>query len=262
MRASFRLLSGIGAAWLVCASMGSAQSDFQWRGALAAGQSLEIKGINGDVRASASNTNEAEVTATRSARRSNPADVRIEVVPHSGGVTICAVYPDVAGEASNRCEPGSESRSHTRNNDVSVQFTVRVPPGVAFVGRTVNGGVEGDSLPADADGFTVNGSVRLSASGLVRAGTVNGSITATAGRSDWTNAASFHTVNGDITLTIPPVLNAELRADTVNGTINTDFPVTVTGTFGPRRLRGTVGSGGQELSLSTVNGSIHLLKTR
>src|SRR5437764_8329095 len=206
------------AAQLVWAGVAFAQTDFQWRGRLAAGQTIEIKGINGDVRAGPANMNEVEVTATKTARRSNPADVRIEVVPHAGGVTICAVYPDVAGESQNRCESGSGNRSHTRNNDVSVQFTVRVPAGVGFIGRTVNGSVEAESLQGDAEAYTVNGSVRVSTSGLVRAGTVNGSITAAGGRTDWNDAASFRTVNGDITLAIPSALNAELRAETVNGT--------------------------------------------
>ena len=254
------LVACAGAALLAGSSLISAQTDFQWRGRVASGQSIEIKGVNGSVHAVAANTNEVEVTAVRSARRSDPASVRIEVVTHAGGVTICAVYPDVPGREPNRCEPGSGGRSNTHDNDVNVQFTVRVPAGVTFIGRTVNGGVDAASLESDAEGYTVNGSVKLSASGLVRAGTVNGSITVTAGRADWTDNAAFKTVNGDVTLTVPASLNAELRAETVNGSIESEFPITVTGHITPRRLRGTVGAGGQELSLATVNGSIHLRK--
>jgi hypothetical protein len=255
-----RLVACAGAALLAGSSLILAQSDFQWRGRIAPGQTIEIKGVNGSVHAVAANTNEVEVTAVRSARRSDAASVRFEVVPHPGGVTICAVYPDVPGREPNRCEPGPGGRSNTHDNDVNVQFTVRVPAGVGFVGRTVNGGVNAESLESDAEGYAVNGSVKLSASGLVRAGTVNGSITATAGRADWNDNTTFKTVNGDVTLTVPATLNAELRAETVNGTIESDFPVTMTGNISRRRLRGTVGSGGQELSLGTVNGSIHLRK--
>ena len=35
---------------------------------------------------------------------------------------------------------------NVQNNDVTVRFTVRVPAGVAFVGRTVNGEVEATRL--------------------------------------------------------------------------------------------------------------------
>lgn len=246
--------------WL-SASSAAAQTPFQWRGQLASGQTIEIKGINGDVRATASSSPEVEVTAIRSARRSNPEDVRIEVVTHGGGITICAVYPTPAGDEPNRCEPGSGGRSNTRDNDTVVQFDVRVPSGVGFVGRTVNGGVSGESLKGDAEAHTVNGSVRLTTTGRALASTVNGSVTATMGRTDWPNTASFTTVNGGITLTLPSALNADLRAEMLSGSLTSDFPVSVTSsTERPRRLRGTIGNGGRELNLTTVNGSIRLLR--
>ena len=205
----------------------TAQATFQWSGQLTSGQTIEIKGINGDVRATPSSSGQVEVTATKSARRSNPADIRIDVVPHGGGVTICAVYPDVPGKEPNRCDPSGTSRSSTRDNDTVVHFEVRVPAGVAFVGRTVNG-----------------------------------SVNVTAGRADWPGEAEFKTVNGGITLTLPGAFDAELRAETLNGSITTDFPMTVTGQVSPRRLRGTIGNGGHQLVLSTVNGSIKLLRAR
>ncbi len=55
-------------------------------------------------------------------------------------------------------------------------------------------------------------------------------------------------------------LNANVRASTLNGSITTDFPMTLTGTFTPRKLEGTIGAGGRSLELSTVNGSITLSK--
>jgi hypothetical protein len=243
-------------------SPAAAQSDFQWHGPVTTGQSIEIKGVNGDVRATLGSTTEVEVTATRTARRSNPTDVRFEVVPHAGGVTICAVYPDVPGRERNVCGPGSEGHSQTRDNDTVVHFEVRVPYGVGFIGRTVNGEVEGRSLQGSAEGHTVNGSVRLSTTGQALASTVNGSINASMGDASWSNRASFKTVNGGITLAFPAVLNAELHAETVNGSITTDFPITSTGEFSRRRLTGTIGAGGPELNLSTVNGSIKLVKAQ
>jgi hypothetical protein len=247
---------------LVAVSPAAAQGDFQWRQQLSSGQTIEIKGINGDVRATASSTGEVEVSATRTARRSNPADVRIEVVPHAGGVTICAVYPTVAGREPNRCEPGEAGKSNTRDNDTAVSFDVRVPYGVGFIGRTVNGEVSGEGLQGDAEAHTVNGSVRLATTGLAVANTVNGSVNVTMGRADWPNGATFKTVNGGITLTLPSAFDAELVAKTLNGSITADFPITVTGQISRRQLRGTIGNGGRELNLSTVNGSIKLLKAQ
>jgi hypothetical protein len=253
--------SAIIAGWaLVCGSNAAAQANFEWHGQLVSGQTIEIKGINGDVRATASSSGDAGVTATKTARRSNPGDVRIEVVPHAGGVTICAVYPNAPGRDANRCEPGGEGRSSTRDNDTAVHFDVRVPYGVGFIGRTVNGEITGESLQGDAEAHTVNGSIRLSTTGTAVANTVNGSLNVTMGRADWPNGATFKTVNGGITLTLPSVFDAELSANTLNGSIQADFPITVVGQVTPRRLRGRIGNGGRELNLSTVNGSIRLIR--
>jgi DUF4097 and DUF4098 domain-containing protein YvlB len=63
-------------------------------------------------------------------------------------------------------------------------------------------------------------------------------------------------VNGSIDVALPPGVNADLAASTVNGHISSDFPITVRGRFTSRHLHGTLGSGGRELKVSTVNGSI------
>ena len=55
-------------------------------------------------------------------------------------------------------------------------------------------------------------------------------------------------------------MNTEVHGSTVKGGISTDWPLTVQGRFGPKRLNGTIGSGGRSLSLSTVNGSIALVR--
>src|SRR5579872_4037560 len=118
-RLLFTTLFAAGIATL--ASPAAAQNDFQWHGLVLSGQSIEIRGINGEIRAVAGN-GDAQVTATKTARRSNPADVKIEVVPHAGGVLVCAVYPTVAGKEPNTCEPGSGGHSETRDNDTQVHF--------------------------------------------------------------------------------------------------------------------------------------------
>jgi hypothetical protein len=46
----------------------------------------------------------------------------------------------------------------------------------------------------------------------------------------------------------------------VNGSVESDFPITVRGRMNPRSLRGRIGEGGRDLDLTTVNGSIRLLK--
>ena len=48
--------------------------------------------------------------AEKRATRDNPESVRIDVVPHAGGVTICAVYPSRSGARPNECAPGNAGR--------------------------------------------------------------------------------------------------------------------------------------------------------
>jgi hypothetical protein len=233
-------------------------SDFRFREPLAAGRIIEIRGVNGSVSAEPASGGEVEVVAVRRARRSDPEEVRIEVVRHAGGVTICAVYPNPGGEP-NTCGAGPNQRSNVRNNDTTVEFTVRVPAGVRFDGRTVNGKVEANNLGADVDAYTVNGSINVSTTGLARAQTVNGSITAVMGRADWQDGLEFKTVNGGIDLSLPASASARVEARTLNGEITSDFPLTVNGTFSRRRLSGTIGGGGdRELRLETVNGSVQI----
>ena len=235
--------------------------DFSWHGAIAAGKTLEIKGISGSIQATLAPGSEAIVTATKHARHSDPDEVKIQVVQTSGGVTICAVYPTPRrAERENECAAGREGHMNTDDNDVAVDFVVKVPAGVLFHGSNVNGSVSAEGLSADADLSTVNGDVSVTSGGLVEAETVNGSIDATIGKAVWDGTLHFGTVNGRIALRVPDGLNADLKASTVNGRITTDFPVTVQGSMSPRELRGRIGNGGRTLEMETVNGSIEIRK--
>jgi hypothetical protein len=258
----FILLAAVGGATLALPVRPAAaqDDDFQWRGRIERGQTLEIRGVSGDVRAELASGPEVEVRATKRARRSDPDEVAIEVVPHDDGVTICAVYPTPRrSRQPNECRPGG-ANSSTDNNDVEVSWTIRVPAGVNFEGYSVNGDVIVLSLASDVRAGTVNGDVEVSTSGVAEASTVNGSVRASMGRADWTGTVKFSTVNGGITVEVPGDLNADIEAGTVNGGIETDFPITVRGRFMNRRMSGRVGNGGRTLEMESVNGSIRLRK--
>ncbi len=236
--------------------------DFQWKRVLAAGKTIEIVGINGPIDASGTGGREVEVVAVKKARKSDPESVRIEVVEYSDGVTICAVYPSARRGEENECREGGKGRNNTRNNDVQVSWTIRVPQGVKFVGRTVNGSVVARGLTAEAEAHSVNGDITVETTSFASATTVNGSIDAKMGSTDWNDDAEFETVNGGITVDLPASASMEVDASTVNGSMSTDFPLTIRGKWGPRRMSGTVGKGGRTLSLSTVNGSMNLRRSQ
>jgi DUF4097 and DUF4098 domain-containing protein YvlB len=247
---------------LLCgAGLAAAQqpNPFVWNGVLSAGQTLEIKGVNGSVRAEPAAGAQAEVTAVKRGRRSDPASVSVQVVMNPrGGVTICTVYPSASGAQQNDCQSGEGGRMNVHDNDVTVDYTVKVPAGVRFVGRTVNGSVTARSLQGDVEGRTVNGRVDISTTGLASASTVNGAIDVSLGTL-WTEPLEFSTVNGSITVKVPPAIDAQVRAEMMNGSFSSDLPLIVqTSRNGGRRITGVIGNGGRELSLRTLNGSIHL----
>jgi hypothetical protein len=234
------------------------KAEFRWEGQMASGKTLEIKGVNGRVRALLTSGDKLELVAVKRGRRHDPEKVDVRVVEHAGGITICAVYPSVDPARPNECKPGAEGRMTVRNNDVSVDFALKLPAGIHFVGRTVNGGIEASGLAGNVEARTVNGSVTVETSGHARAETVNGSIRARLGKADWKDAVAFKTVNGSVTVTLPKDASTAVHVETVNGRISNEFTLSGEARIGRRQLSGTIGGGGRDLSAKTVNGSVSL----
>jgi hypothetical protein len=234
--------------------------DFEWSGRLASGRTLEVEGVNGAIHATAAAGAEVVVHALKHAKHSDPDRVTVEVLEHADGVTLCVRYPDTWGH-HNTCAPHGRSHMDTHDNDVEVDFDVKLPAGVSLVARTVNGEVEATGLGADVEAHTVNGSITLETRGRGEANTVNGSIEARLGALGVKAPLEFTTVNGGITLELPADVGAEVSAKCVNGGIQSDFPVLVHKRgFVGQSLSGTLGHGGPHLQLSTVNGAIELKK--
>jgi hypothetical protein len=235
--------------------------DWNWSGRVDRGEAIEIKGINGEISAELARGNEVEVEAQLHGRHDDPDEIEMVVLEHENGVTICAVYPSDDPDEPNECRPGGRGRMNVKQNDVTVDFVVRVPAGVNFIGRTVNGDLEAFGLEGDVKAHTVNGGVDITTSGLAEATSVNGSITVSMGRADWQGSIDFTTVNGSVTLEFSGDLDCNLSVSTVNGQISSDYPLTVHGRFSPRQVRGTIGDGGRELVVKTVNGSVQIRRS-
>ena len=239
----------------------SRSDEFRWNGVVAPGASIEVKGINGEIVAEPTAGSEVQVVAEKRSRNSDVNSVQVKVVQHAGGVTICALYPNEYGEYRD-CGPSDSERKdgsgNVRNNDVQVNFTVKVPDRVGFVGKTVNGGISVTSLTGNVVTRTVNGEIKLSTTGYAEATTVNGEIAARLGNALWPNSLTFKTINGQISIDLPASVSTEVDAETLNGSINSDFPLEVTNVKGKKHVKGTIGSGGRDLILKTLNGSINL----
>jgi DUF4097 and DUF4098 domain-containing protein YvlB len=231
--------------------------EFHWSGKLPADQVVVIKNINGDINATgSSNSDQVEVTAVRSGR--NAEEVKIKVEKLDDGVMICALYPGFFSSSDN-CDSSSHWGGSNRN-EAKVEFTVHMPQNLRFTGKNVNGGVYAESMGRYVEANSVNGSVRISTQSWASASTVNGSIEARIGRSDWSGSLEFKSVNGSIRLELPLNLNADIDFKSVNGHLDTDFPLTMNGSIGRHSVHGTIGSGGRSLEIKTVNGSGELRK--
>jgi hypothetical protein len=253
---------GFALAMLVPSATASGQADdtFRWSGTLAPGGTIEIRGINGDIEATPGSGSTVAVQATKRGKKSDPREVTVEVIEDAEGVLVCAIYPSMDRDRPNRCRRHGEG-SRTRDNDVTVDFQVRVPSGARLVARTVNGEVRATGLSGDVEAATVNGGITLATAGAATARTVNGSIDATTGRTSWAGEIQFQTVNGSITLRLPSDVRTQVNGKTVNGNLESDFPLTLEANqrWGPKRFEGTIGGGGGgTIDIETVNGSIRL----
>ena len=239
--------------------------EFRWSGNIPVGNSIEVKGISGEIVADATNGPEVQVVALKKSRRSDVNSVHIKVEQHAGGVTICALYPNNNGNYASSCSGDDDKQRDddsqdviVRHNDVTVDFTVHVPANVSFVGKTINGGISVASLNSNVVAKTINGSIKIATTGYAEAATINGEINAKFLNGSWPTMLSFKTINGEINLDLPANLSAAVDIKTLNGSINSDFPLTITEIKGKKTVRGTIGSGGRDLVLKTLNGSINL----
>ncbi len=227
--------------------------EWKWTGRLTPAQQVWIRNTVGPVEVVQGSGDVLQVTAEKSWRHSEPGAVHLVPVTSDGGVTICAVWE---ARESNCGAAGEYQLSHVHNNDVAVRFTVHLPRGVKIDVSTISGEIVIDGAAAPVVANTVNGKILVHTSvGPVQADTKNGSIEATM-EALTGGDMELTTMNGTVTAVLPSSLNAVVDASTVNGRVETDFALQVLGKLSPRHVRGTIGSGGMTLKLSTFNGSV------
>jgi len=225
---------------------------FHWNGKLAVDNVIQVKGINGGIDAKRAPGDEAEVTADIQGPHAD--EVKIEVIPNADGITVCEVY-----RGHNSCE-GNSSSDHDRSYDhIRINYHILVPSTVRFDGRTVNGGVTAENLDRRVIAKSVNGSVKVSTKSWAEVSSVNGSVTAAMGSADWTGSLHISSVNGSVTVALPTDANVDVNFSSVNGHFSSELPVT-TESVNRGRMQGRIGSGGRDLRVSSVNGSVEIKK--
>ena len=150
-------------------------------------------------------------------------------------------------------------------NDVRMDLQVAVPTNLRVSASSVSGDVSVDGAHGDVDANSVSGDIRLDrlhATG-VHANSVSGDIEV--GVDEFTGRGDlyFHSVSGDVTLTVPRGFDADLSMSTVSGDIDSDFPITVgNGRMSRRRLEARIGNGGRRLDVGTVSGDLKLRQSK
>jgi hypothetical protein len=263
--------------------LGRNSETWTWDGRVESGRSFRLSSVNGPVTVEPSSDNMVHVRAEKDVgSRGNVTDVAFQVIQSGGDVRVCALwrYDVCDDDGLHRRERDRDDDDRDRR-DVKVRFTIRVPAGVRLAASTVNGEMRVRDLTSDVRASTVNGRVQVqnvggevrattvnggvdvtTKNGPVEASTVNGSIDARMSSLARDGDMRFHTVNGDITVETPSSLDARVSLSTLHGSIMSDYPVQLSGRFGPRRASGTIGRGGREIEMETVNGSIELRKSR
>jgi hypothetical protein len=152
-------------------------------------------------------------------------------------------------------------RTWSHNENWSVSYLVYVPRHFDLHLEAHNGALGVTEVSGKLDLRTENGSVSLTeVGGDVRARTQNGSLNVQLAGRKWDGTGlDAETENGSVRMGIPSSYAALIETGTVNGRMNTDFPITVQGRIG-RRLSLPLNGGGAPVRAMTTNGSVSLTR--
>ncbi len=157
-----------------------------------------------------------------------------------------------------------QSEGPTRDNDRnwSVSYEISVPSQQPLSLATINGGISIHGIRAQVDFRTQNGGVVLTdVAGAFKGRTQNGGVQVSLQGQRWEGEGlDVQTQNGGIKLLLPEGYSARVETSTVNGSVSTDFPVTVVGAMDRRHLTGDINNGGVTLRLVTTNGGVSVRK--
>ena len=144
-----------------------------------------------------------------------------------------------------------------------------------------DGDIYVEGVDGEIDANNLNGKVTLkNVSGSAIAHSLNGAVTVTLDRIDSSKPMSFSTMNGDIDVSLPASLKANVLMKTDNGEIYSDFEVKMNaeaslkpsesgrqpdGSYHlrfDRALRGSISGGGPEFQFTSFNGQIYIRKNK
>ena len=242
------------------------ENPFTWSSQMGQGQTLEVKGIVGNIQAVFTGGTQAEVVAIKRGEEDDFQQVAIEVAEAGDRIVICAVY-GTWNHGEGRCHPDhqdsgddDEGRNRDVDMDVRVDYEVRLPAGIKFEGVVVSGDISAEGLRSEVSLTTVEGDLFVSTSERAWAKTVSGDMEIEMGDFGGDDL-DFNTVSGDITLWLPANFAADVEFNSLSGDFETDFDMSVTRErtrWVGSSVEGTIGGCGRDLSFSTISGDVNL----
>jgi DUF4097 and DUF4098 domain-containing protein YvlB len=206
---------------------------------------ISLSNVNGNIEIVTWDKNEVSLEAVKSASSEDGLaliDLQIEQTPAKLAIKVVL---------------RKKWKFWTLFNKSEVRFKLMVPAGVSLQKiDVVNSDVRVHGVKGYVDVDSVNGSINVD--GLTAGGrfdTVNGSIHASFNSLSAADRIVLDTVNGSCTVVLPANAAFTLKADSVNGRVSCDFPITISRS-GRRHLNGTVNGGGATVVLDSVNGSL------
>jgi DUF4097 and DUF4098 domain-containing protein YvlB len=240
---TIRFLIAAALASLALAATASAQ-DFQKTYRIGAGGQIRIGNVSGDVIMTGYDGDSIVVTGTKKGRDRD----MVEVEDRSGTANV-----DIGVKYPKHC-----------NCDASIRFEVQVPRSVKYdfdhIG-SVSGDVKVTGVTGRLNANTVSGDVHITdVSGSVSATAVSGDVKVEISRLDGSDDMKFNTVSGDVSVTLPGSLDADVDMSSFSGSIKTDFGIEVKSErYGSRNsARAKLGDGSRRLKMSSVSGDLSL----
>ena len=258
---------------------------FVWKEAVPRGTTFEVHAVIGSIRAVATGGSEVEVTGTRHrGRRGHPSAVEIRVIREAGKIIICTIYPRDDRWNSRERNAGRDSCERAQNdgplvkdgNDTRIDFEVRVPAGVHFLGQTVTESVVLSGLRGNAEGYSVAGDVRVTdvRGTAVDAATISGDITFEGidapqvyagtlsgdvrfnGTVHRSGDYSFLSYTGALRVNLPTSSGVSLSVISPRDGLHSSVALTPNSGTSRRRYSGQQGNGSARMSLTTLNGEV------
>jgi DUF4097 and DUF4098 domain-containing protein YvlB len=186
-----------------------------------------------------------------------PAETRTELRTGGGSITLSGLHGDADAKTSGGPIEVTGLNGNLEAFTSGGPIRVQEVTGDAHV-ATSGGPIDVKGLEGSLRAHTSGGGIHIDhVSGYVEAKTSGGSIQATYSAGN-RHGGDLETSGGHIEMAIDSSANLNLDASTSGGSVSSDLPVRVVGTVSRSSLRGSIGSGGEELRLHTSGGSIHI----